>query len=83
MIVINQHYFLIYIGNRMAYHNKMMFSTTDQDNDQNSDNCVDSWGPWWHNNCCHSGLNRAFKSNLYWNTFNNVKTSVMMIRKLL
>ncbi|VDI47145.1 Hypothetical predicted protein [Mytilus galloprovincialis] len=71
-------------GDQMAYHNGMKFSTTDQDNDQNSGKCVDNYGPWWHGNCNHSGLNKAFKSKLYWRNFssNSAKTSVMMIRKL-
>ncbi|OPL20551.1 hypothetical protein AM593_01704, partial [Mytilus galloprovincialis] len=68
----------------MVYHNEMKFSTTDQDNDKSSGKCVDNYGPWWHKSCCHSGLNRAFKSNLYWGSFKNsvAKTSSMMIRKL-
>ncbi|XP_071141356.1 fibrinogen-like protein A isoform X2 [Mytilus edulis] len=72
-------------GDQMAYHNGMKFSTTDQDNDQDSGKCVDNFGPWWHKGCCHSGLNKAFKSNLYWASFsssNSAKTSVMMIREL-
>ncbi|VDI37594.1 Hypothetical predicted protein [Mytilus galloprovincialis] len=69
-------------GDKMAYHNGMKFSTTDQDNDQSSGKCVDNYGPWWHKNCCQSGLNMEFKSILYWSG-NTAKTSVMMIRKLL
>ncbi|XP_063405954.1 fibrinogen-like protein A [Mytilus trossulus] len=71
-------------GDNMAYHNEMKFSTTDQDNDQNSDKCVDKYGPWWHKNCLYSGLNKAFKNNLYWASFSSqtATTSVMMIRKL-
>ncbi|XP_063405953.1 fibrinogen-like protein A [Mytilus trossulus] len=71
-------------GDNMAYHNGMKFSTNDQDNDQNSGKCVDSEGPWWHKNCNYSGLNKAFKSNMYWYSVssNSAKTSVMMIRKL-
>ncbi|VDH98910.1 Hypothetical predicted protein [Mytilus galloprovincialis] len=68
-------------GDKMAYHNGMKFSTTDQDNDQNGGgNCVDSYGPWWHKSCSHSGLNREFKSKMYWAGI-NTKTTVMMIRK--
>ncbi|XP_052086256.1 fibrinogen-like protein A [Mytilus californianus] len=70
-------------GDKMVYHNGMKFSTTDQDNDEGG-TCVGSYGPWWHKNCCHSGLNKAFKSNLYWGSFrsNAAKTSVLMIRKM-
>ncbi|XP_063405952.1 fibrinogen-like protein A [Mytilus trossulus] len=67
-------------GDQMAYHNGMKFSTTDQDNDEGG-KCVESWGPWWHKNCCHSGLNQEFKKNLRWGSV-DATTSVMMIRKL-
>ncbi|XP_076084687.1 fibrinogen C domain-containing protein 1-A-like isoform X3 [Mytilus galloprovincialis] len=71
-------------GNQMVYHNEMKFSTFDQDNDQHDAKCANSYGPWWHKSCCHSGLNKKFNTNLYWNDFNSnaAKTSVMMIRKL-
>ncbi|CAG2253962.1 unnamed protein product [Mytilus edulis] len=71
-------------GDQMTYHNGMKFSTTDQDNDQNGGNCAASGGPWWHNSCYYSGLNKEFKSHLHWYSFssNSAKTSVMMIRKL-
>ncbi|XP_076082947.1 fibrinogen-like protein A isoform X2 [Mytilus galloprovincialis] len=71
-------------GDQMTYHNGMKFSTTDQDNDRNGGNCAASRGPWWHNSCYYSGLNKEFKSHLYWNSFssNSAKTAVMMIRKL-
>lgn len=66
----------------MVYHNEMKFSTTDHDYDQyDSNSCVDTYGPWWHKNCCQSALNKEFKNKLYWNG-NTAKTSVMMIRKL-
>lgn len=68
----------------MTYHNGMKFSSTDQDNDKNGGHCVDNHGPWWHNSCCYSALNRKLNINLYWRTFRSsaAKTSVMMIRKL-
>ncbi|CAG2247513.1 ANGPT2 [Mytilus edulis] len=54
----------------------------DQDNDENAGTAyVTSYGPWWHKNCCYSGLNRKFNKNLYWSG-QSPKTSVMMIRKL-
>ncbi|VDI31771.1 Hypothetical predicted protein [Mytilus galloprovincialis] len=69
-------------GDQMAYHNEMKFSTTDHDYDQyDSNSCVDTFGPWWHKNCCQSALNKELKNKLYWNG-NTAKTSVMMIRKL-
>ncbi|CAC5362058.1 Fibrinogen-like protein A,Ryncolin-4,Fibrinogen C domain-containing protein 1-A,Tenascin-N,Angiopoietin-related protein 7,Ficolin-1-A,Ficolin-1-B,Ficolin-2,Ficolin-1,Fibrinogen C domain-containing protein 1-B,Fibrinogen C domain-containing protein 1 [Mytilus coruscus] len=67
-------------GNNLVYHNRMKFSTVDQDNDQYYDSCVDTWGPWWHKGCCRSGLNSKFEENMYWQYY--AKTSIMMIRKL-
>ncbi|CAC5362067.1 Fibrinogen-like protein A [Mytilus coruscus] len=71
-------------GDKMAYHNGMKFSTTDQDNDEHGSSCVSTYGPWWHKSCCYSGLNRKINKNLYWQSFSSyaAKTSVMMIRKL-
>ena len=37
--------------------NNMKFTTSDNDNDQNSGNCAVSRGGWWHNNCFHIGPN--------------------------
>ncbi|CAG2247512.1 unnamed protein product [Mytilus edulis] len=73
-----------WLGDDMAYHNGMKFSSTDQDNDVGGGNCVDNFGPWWHKSCCHSALNMKLNLNLYWRTFSShaAKTSVMMIRKL-
>ena len=40
------------VPDMMAYHNGMMFSTYDRDNDKNSGECARSWkGGWWYNNC--------------------------------
>lgn len=66
----------------MAYNNNRLFSTMDQNNDSGGSKCVDSYGPWWHYGCTYSALNREFESKLYWSSHSNVKTSVMMIRKL-
>ncbi|CAG2192651.1 unnamed protein product [Mytilus edulis] len=43
-----------WLGDDMAYHNGMKFSSTDQDNDVGGGNCVDTFGPWWHKSCYHS-----------------------------
>ena len=37
---------------RFAYHNRMKFSTPDNDNDKAGGNCAASHnGGWWYNNC--------------------------------
>lgn len=76
---------IYYLGDSMKYQNRMMFSATDQDNDQSSNDCTKGGGPWWYANCTWSALNRKLSSNyLYWHTFpgNTAKTSVMMIRRI-
>ncbi|XP_076070731.1 fibrinogen-like protein A isoform X1 [Mytilus galloprovincialis] len=71
-------------GDSMKYHNGMMFSATDQDNDKTSSDCTGSYGPWWHKSCNWSALNKKFSSNLRWETLPNdtAKTSIMMIRRI-
>lgn len=70
-------------GDALKYHNGMQFSTTDQDNDRSSGKCVTNNGPWWHDDCNHSGLNKKINSGLYWRGFDTKCTkSVMMIRRI-
>ncbi|VDI75649.1 Hypothetical predicted protein [Mytilus galloprovincialis] len=71
-------------GDSMKFHNGMMFSSTDQDNDQHGGDCAKQYGPWWHKQCCTSALNNKLSSNLYWTTFDNnaAKSSVMMIKRI-
>ena len=51
-----------------SWHNGMMFSTYDRDNDGSSTNCADSFGGFWYNNCGGSMVNAKMVGGLfYWN----------------
>ena len=46
-----------------VYHNNMMFTTHDRDNDRWSGNCaVGSGGGFWYGSCRHCGVNGAHES---------------------
>ncbi|CAG2186091.1 Angiopoietin-related protein 1,Veficolin-1,Ficolin-1-A,Ryncolin-1,Fibrinogen C domain-containing protein 1,Tenascin-N,Angiopoietin-related protein 7,Angiopoietin-related protein 6,Ficolin-3,Fibrinogen-like protein 1,Ficolin-1,Ficolin-1-B,Fibrinogen beta chain,Angiopoietin-4,Tenascin-R,Ryncolin-2,Fibrinogen C domain-containing protein 1-A,Microfibril-associated glycoprotein 4,Fibrinogen-like protein A,Ryncolin-3,Angiopoietin-2,Tenascin-X,Ficolin-2,Fibrinogenalpha chain,Tenascin,Angiopoietin-related protein len=72
-------------GDSLKYHNGMKFSAVDRDNDHDSRNngCVKLYGPWWHNDCCHSALNKAIRDQWYWKYLKGryAQTTMMMIRK--
>ncbi|XP_077976149.1 microfibril-associated glycoprotein 4-like [Styela clava] len=81
-------------GDSMTYHNKMPFSTRDQDNDKWGLHCADfTRGGWWFNGCMHSHLNgnydgegntRAGPAGLYWAHWiggSSLGGSTMMVRK--
>ena len=43
------------------FRNKQ-FSTSDNDNDDNSgENCAQKFGPWWHSGCHNNGMNGYYK----------------------
>ncbi|KAG9477668.1 hypothetical protein GDO78_012920 [Eleutherodactylus coqui] len=48
-------------GDSLLYHNGMMFSTQDQDNDADNRSCVDLYkGAWWYNQCHQANLNGLY-----------------------
>ena len=72
----------------------MMFSTKDNDNDKNGNNCAATYGNgWWFNACHHSNLNGIYYKKpkntaagmtwVYWGSgsaWDSLKSSRMMIR---
>ena len=48
-------------GDCLVYHNRMQFSTKDNDNDATSGNCAMTWkGAWWYEACHISNLNGLY-----------------------
>ncbi|XP_061176961.1 fibrinogen-like protein A [Saccostrea echinata] len=79
-------------GDSLGYHNGMMFSTKDQDNDRYGGDCAANWhGAWWYNGCLLSNLNGEYAQSAVtggkypvwfsWKEKNEaLKQTVMMIR---
>ena len=72
----------------MTYHNGIMFSTKDNDNDNHIASCATlEIGAWWYNNCSYSNLNGAYFGRAYqgimwyrWkNSWESLKFSKMKI----
>lgn len=54
----------LFAGDSMKIHNKMAFTTYDQDNDRKKVNCAkESHGGWWYNSCHHANLNGRYKED--------------------
>ena len=71
-------------GDSLTYHNGMMFSTKDRDNDKDDGwNCAEQWkGAWWFNSCHYSDLNGQYLqedarswSGISWYHFKNDRRS--------
>ena len=77
-------------GDSMAHHNGRAFSTKDQDNDDYSGHCAQSYtGAWWYGNCHDSNLNGKYLGAIsdnkgmrwaYWKSSLSLKTTEMKIR---
>lgn len=54
-------------GDALKYHQGMLFSTWDRDNDATDMNCalIHSAG-WWYNNCQNANLNAEYSQGLVW-----------------
>ncbi|VDI24284.1 Hypothetical predicted protein [Mytilus galloprovincialis] len=82
-------------GDSFSYHNGMMFSTFDKDNDPYSpSNCAVGYsGAWWYGECHYSNLNGKYLAGhhtsyangiewTYWKgSYYSMKSTKMMIRK--
>ena len=52
-------------GDSLAHHNGIKFTTRDNDNDNQGDNCAQHYhGGWWFNICFSSHLNGPYHHNL-------------------
>ena len=93
MFLIFVNFLFFYIGDSLAVHNGMKFSTRDQDNDNKSGGSCsqDSHGAWWYTGCLYSNLNGKYLgtatkdiiSNMWYHwkySSESLKTTRMMIR---
>ena len=63
-------------GDSLAYHNEWRFTTRDNDNDNDGNNCAQSYtGAWWYNSCYDSNLNGR-----YFNTSTSSSQSINWLR---
>ena len=61
--------------------NGMQFSTSDQDNDNNSGQCLGGTSGWWFNNCGRSTLNRDNDGD--WNAVTDMSTKDVRFDRML
>ncbi|CAL4085511.1 unnamed protein product [Meganyctiphanes norvegica] len=78
-------------GDSFTYHNNMMFSTYDEDNDVSTRNCASSthgYGAWWYKTCVTANLNAPYNGTSwktpYWyklkNSYYSLKKTEMKLR---
>ena len=76
-------------GDSLSYHNRMAFTTVDQDNDEDKHNCARGssyWpggkgrpGGWWYKECNNTkgaGLNGAY-AGVSWDRYNSISQDVL------
>lgn len=77
-------------GDSFSFSNNSYFSTTDRDNDNRGDNCVQKYkSPGWMSRCFYANLNGVYKASikdytgLHWQKWGKnepLKSAKMMIR---
>jgi len=90
------HIHVFVTGDSFSYHDGVMFSTMDRDNDEYDEGiCSQLYkGGWWYKDCFYANLNglyvnektiHGYSYNVWWNWINgvpeNMKNTVMMVRK--
>ncbi|XP_075435161.1 ficolin-1-A-like isoform X2 [Ascaphus truei] len=60
-------------GDSLSYHNNRPFTTKDQDNDSDANNCAGVFkGAWWYGNCHHSNLNGLYLKGQHTSNANGI-----------
>ncbi|XP_037653574.1 ficolin-2 [Choloepus didactylus] len=60
-------------GDSLSVHNNTKFSTKDQDNDESSSNCAESYtGAWWYKSCHWSNLNGRYLGGSHGSSANGI-----------
>lgn len=71
----------IFSGDCLTYHNGMMFTTKDKDNDIFTQNCAQVYiGAWWYKACRICNLNGRYSSYFKWNQ-HQLQSTKMMIKR--
>lgn len=81
---------ILYTGDSLLYHDNMLFSTYDADNDQNGFyNCaLGRLGGWWYNSCHKSNLNGEYSNTdnsngINWHAWMGFEYSMTEVRMML
>ncbi|XP_059219589.1 microfibril-associated glycoprotein 4 [Stomoxys calcitrans] len=76
-------------GDSLSHHLGMKFTTKDRDNDEDANNCAETFkGAWWHRKCHVSNLNgkygdHAFGRGVNWHTFKNYTRSIQYVKMMI